>query len=145
MAKVHYCTCRVNLSGQNCHIVHFDRFNPVTWPEVQVLMQLHGDENVMDIVPIQIGEVAPAHEKERLIARYGYRVVETVFPGRSFHMALMMTDDDKLPAYSEDAVSTKVEPDEDGSAPTEAEVRALAGQSPVFKPGRNKSEAAKEA
>src|SRR3954462_3825940 len=97
MSKVHYCRCRVNLAGQNCHIVSYDQHNPLTWPEVQVLQQLHGDENVMDIMPVRLGDAVPAREKERLVAIYGYRVVETVFPGRNFRMALMMTDDTQLP------------------------------------------------
>ena len=52
MQKMQYCTCRINLAGQNYHIVDIDEFNPVTWPEMQVLMALHGDENVMDIMPV---------------------------------------------------------------------------------------------
>jgi hypothetical protein len=141
MAKIHYCTCRLNLSGQNCHIVNYTEFNPVTWPEAQVLMALHGDENVMDIVPVRIGDIAPVREKERLIMQYGYRIVEQCFPGRNFRMALMMTDDEQLPVYVEDGSAPP--PDE---ATIERDVAQLAAQAPVFRPGRNKPpEASKEA
>jgi len=136
MAKIHHCTCRINLSGQNCHIVIYDQFNTVTWPEVQVLMALHGDENVMDVMPVMLDEVSPAYEKERLASRYGNRIVEQCFPGRAFRMQLMMTDDDQLPRVEE--VQEQI---------TEAEVAALAARAPVFTPGRNRkpNEAAKEA
>ncbi|UQD96102.1 hypothetical protein [Bradyrhizobium japonicum] len=136
MTKIHHCTCRINLSGQNCHIVNYDQFNTVTWPEVQVLMALHGDENVMDVVPVMIDETSPSAEKERLANRYGNRIVEQCFPGRAFRMQLMMTDDDQLPRVED--VQAQV---------TDAEVAALAAQPATFSTGRNRKphEAGKEA
>jgi hypothetical protein len=137
--KIHYCKCRVNLSGQNCHIVIFDEHNPVTWPEVQVLMALHAEENVMDVVPVGVGEVWPNQEKDRLYARYG-RVVEQCFPGRAFRMELMMTGDENLPRYEEGVPSTVVhngngDDDEDDGDETS---RAAPSTTPVFKPGRHR-------
>jgi hypothetical protein len=137
--KIHYCKCRVNLSGQNCHVVTYDEFNPVTWPEVQVLMALHGEENVMDVMPVGIGDTWPNQEKERLIAKYG-RIVEQCFPGRSFHMDLVMTGDENLPTYVEGVISTKVhngngDDDEDDG---EDEVARAANATPSFSPGRHR-------
>jgi hypothetical protein len=100
MQKIQYCRCKVNLAGQNCHTVNFDEFMPVTWPEVQVLMQLHGEENVMEIAPVGIGETYPSAEKNRLIGIYGKPVVETCFPGRAFRMEYMMADE-ALPWYED--------------------------------------------
>jgi hypothetical protein len=141
LKKIHQCKCRVNLLGQNFYTVVYDEFNPVTWPEVQVLMQLHGEENVMEIVPCGISEVYPQQEKERLAIRYG-RIVETVFPGRAFRMELMMTGDEDLPVYVEGQVSTKVAPGngngedhDDGEDEDDAEVKTT---TPVFKPGRHR-------
>jgi hypothetical protein len=139
--KIHYCTCRINLSGQNCHIVSYNQFNPVSWPEVQVLMALHGDENVMDVMPISIGEVWVGQEKERLISIYGRRVVEACFPGRTPRMELMMTGDEDLPAYTEGQVSTKVHPPTNGDDDEEDDdetAKAPVSTSPVFKPGRHR-------
>lgn len=133
MAKVHFCRCRINLAGQNCHIVVYDEHNPLTWPEVRVLQQLHGDENVMDIVPVKLGDVVPAREKDRLIGQYGYRVVEAVFPGRDFRMNLMMTDDDQLPH-----IDGRDAPDpNDERAFDDAEIAQLAAAPAAFKPGRH--------
>jgi hypothetical protein len=135
--KIHYCKCRINLSGQNYHTVVYDEFNPVTWPEVQVLMQLHGEENVMDIQPVSIGEAWPSSEKERLVQIYGYRVVESCFPGRAFRMDLMMTGDEQLPPYVEgQAPSTKVHPN-GGDDEDDGEDETIKAAAPVFKPGRN--------
>ena len=99
--QVQYCRCRINLAGQNCHTIILNEYNPVTWPEVQILMQLHGEENVMDIAPVGIGEVWPSNEKTRLVNRYGVRVVEACFPGRNFRMEYMMTAETDLPRYDE--------------------------------------------
>jgi len=87
--KMHWCTCLIDLSGQGYHKYQFNQFDPVSWPEVQVLIALHGDENVMDIKACGIADVNPTQEKNRLLGKYGL-IVERVFPGRSFRMELTM-------------------------------------------------------
>lgn len=77
--KMHWCTCRVNLNGQNLTHVMFSPEDAVSWPEVQVLSFLHGEENIYDIKPISIAEINSRIEKDRLLAKYGM-VVERVFP-----------------------------------------------------------------
>lgn len=143
--QIQYCRCRINLAGQNCHTVILNEFNPVSWPEVQVLMQLHGEENVMDIVPVSVGAVWPTEEKNRLIGIYGHRIVEQCFPGRNFRMEYMMTGDENLPKYEEGKISVKVhEPhnngDEDKDDGEDEIVKAAQTPplEPIFKPGRNK-------
>jgi hypothetical protein len=88
-SPMHWCTCRINLSGQNLHIIVIGPHAPVTWPEVQVLSLLHGEDNLYDIKPCAISDVNPADEKRRLWAKYGDKV-ERVFPGRVFRMELQM-------------------------------------------------------
>lgn len=87
--KMHWCTANVNLSGQNMHIVQFLATNPVSWPEVQVISALHGDENVTDIKPVRVSDTHKEREKQRLLAKYGL-IVEQVFPGRAFQMEMLM-------------------------------------------------------
>jgi hypothetical protein len=141
LKKIHYCKCRINLAGQNCHTVVYDEFNPVTWPEVQVLMALHHEENVTDIMPVSIGETYAGQEKERLMSIYG-RIVEQCFPGRNFRMELLMTGDEDLPTYVEGkAPSTKVQDpvngDDDEDDGEDEVARALAS-APTFSPGRHR-------
>ena len=132
--QIQYCTCKINLAGQNCHTVHYNEFNPVTWPEIQVLMQLHGEENVMDIMPVGIGEVWPAEEKNRLVAIYGPKVVEACFPGRAFRMEYMMTEDTELPRYADgNLVGPNDTPDEEDDGGEDEVAKALAME-PIFKP-----------
>jgi len=134
--KIHYCGCRINLAGQNCHIVIYDKHNPLSWPEVQVLQQLHGDENVMDIVPVEIGEASRGREKERLAAIYGGRVVETCFPGRDFRMNLLMTGDEDLPTHGEQPALPRNGDDDEDDDPDEVQ-RNLAATTAELKPGRH--------
>ena len=151
--KIQYCTCKVNLAGQNCHTVIYNEFNPVTWPEIQVLMQLHGEENVMDIMPCGIGEVWPTDEKNRLTSTYGPKVVEACFPGRAFRMDFTMTGEEDLPRYADGVrVSTKVptpgngdDEEDDGGEDEVAKNLAAAALEPIFKPRGRKAEVAKEA
>ena len=104
--KMHWCTCRVNLAGQNLTYVTFHAADPVSWPEVQVLSAMHGEENVMDIKPISIAEINSRVEKDRLIAKYGL-LVERVFPGRAFRMeTLMPAETENLPISDRDGELT---------------------------------------
>jgi hypothetical protein len=141
--KIQYCTCRINLAGQNCHTVIYGEHNPVTWPEIQVLQALHGEENVMDIMPVGIGEVWPTEEKNRLASIYGRKVTEACFPGRAFRMDYMMTEDVNLPAYvGGEKISTKVPmpgsgTDDEDDTDEVARNLAAAQLEPIFKPGRS--------
>jgi hypothetical protein len=152
--KIQYCTCKINLAGQNCHTVIYGEFNPVTWPEVQVLMALHGDENVMDVMPIGIGEVWPTDEKNRLIGLYGGKIVEACFPGRAFRMDYTMTGEENLPLYANGEKVSVLVPtpgngggeDEDDGEDEVARNLASAQLEPIFKPARGrKPEQSKEA
>lgn len=151
MKKIQYCTCRINLSGQNCHTVVYDEFNAVSWPEVQILMALHDEENVMDVMPVRIGECWPSQEKERLLSLYSARVVEAVFPGRSPRMELVMTGEEDLPPPAKETPpSTKVHAgrngDDDEDDGEDETIKAPATLEPIFKPGKQRPAAtAKEA
>jgi len=132
--QIQYCTCKVNLAGQNMHTVVYDQFNTVTWPEVQVLQAVHGDENVMDIMPVGLGETWPTAEKNRLIGIYGHRVVEACFPGRAFRMDYMMTDEVNLPRYEDGKPSTVVPKPGNGDDDDEDEEDAVAAADPSLEP-----------
>jgi hypothetical protein len=98
--KMHWCTAKINLAGQGFTVVVLDASQPVSWPEAQVLLALHGgEENVFDIKPCGIADVSPTDEKRRLLGKYG-AVVERVFPGRAFRMEMLMpgegTDQERI-------------------------------------------------
>jgi hypothetical protein len=136
--NMHYCTCSVNLSGQNFYVVQYEQRAPVSWPEVQVIMLLHGEENVTNIKPVALAEkVNPSEEKRRLQAKYGYAVVEQAFPGRvpSNMETLMPGEPENQPRVSDDGVAeTMVADDDEPDEPVGRDPPTIA---PVFKPGRH--------
>jgi len=125
--QMHWCTCKFNQAGQGYYIQEIYYTDPVSWPEVQVLSAIHGEENVFDVKPLRISETAARMEKERLAVKYGWENVERVFPGRSFRMeGLMPGETTDQPRADNDG--DVVDPDDQSqSPPTEA---------PVFKPGK---------
>jgi hypothetical protein len=146
--KMHWCTGRINLSGQNFTILVIDKLEPISWPEAQVLMALHGEENVYDLKPCAISEIAgPRTEKNRLLLKYGL-VVEKVFPGHTPRMEALMPGEPQDQPHAD----AEGKPDGNGNgdkpAPTPApdddedEDEATRGADPpagpaVFKPGRH--------
>ena len=43
-----YVTAKIALGGEQQHIMYRGPDRPVSWPEVRVLQQLHGDDSVFD-------------------------------------------------------------------------------------------------
>ena len=83
--KMHYCTCTINLAGQGFYLHNILATEPMSWPEVQVMMAVHRDENVFDIKPIAVREITALQEKQRLMAKYNQKqgLIEQLFPGRN--------------------------------------------------------------
>lgn len=136
--NMHFCTCRINLAGQGFHIVEILATDPMSWPEVQVIMQLHGDENVYDIKPVAIGDTSILAEKRRLAAKYrSTPVVEHLFPGRSPRMDLLMPGEPEDQPRADEYGVVIPQPLEEEYEPN------VLGQDPpmgpaVFKPGAHR-------
>ena len=137
-SPMHWCTCRLKLSGQNLHIIVIGKHAPVTWPEIQVLSVLHGEENLYDIKPCAVSEVNPADEKRRLWAKYGGSTVERCFPGRVFRMELTMPGENLAHKKVDgDGIVIADMGDDPEYGPPLPDVPAPA----VFKPGRPRTPA----
>jgi hypothetical protein len=159
--KMHWCAGKVNLSGQGFTVIWFDQHNPVSWPEAQVMMAVHGEENVYDLKPVAIGETTIAEEKERLAIKFGWKPVEHVFPGRNPRMeTLMPAHEQALPPADEyGQITGKIaepngnghpieepppanpvpppQPEDDEDEEDAAKVTDAPIASAVFKPGRH--------
>ena len=147
MPKMHWCAAKVNLSGQNFTIVVFDALTPISWPEAQVLMLLHGSDNVYEIKPCAISETSLVDEKNRLAVKYGFKPVEQVFPGRNPRMETLMPGEpeNQRRADAEGKTNGNGE-DDDDDEPVDDKPRPPAGveepppdpppAAAVFKPGK---------
>jgi hypothetical protein len=76
---MHFCTAYVQIGGDRDNTVYRDAFNPVSWPEVEVIRQLHGDESVHTVTPFVWVPQAPREERVRLVLKYGRENVEAAF------------------------------------------------------------------
>jgi hypothetical protein len=90
-----FCTCIVELAGENGQVVHRDKFHPLSWPELDVLQALHGEGSVQNAKPFIRVEQDPRSERARLEMIYGDVIVtkgnaETppVYPGRNPSMVM---------------------------------------------------------
>jgi hypothetical protein len=68
---MHFCTAYVAIAGDKDQIVCRNFFNPVSWPEIEVLRFIHGDDAVTEVQPFVYVERAERAERERLILLYG--------------------------------------------------------------------------
>lgn len=66
-----FCTAKVALGGDSGNVMTRDAFNPVSWPELDVLRLMHGDDSVTDIEVITDVPQRPRAERERLDFIYG--------------------------------------------------------------------------
>lgn len=84
---MHYCCASIKLAGGHQTIVPRDTFNPVSWPEIEVIRAIHGDDSVVDVKPFVKVEQTTKAEKQRLIEKYG-PIVEDIFPGKNPQMEM---------------------------------------------------------
>ncbi len=94
---MHFCTAYVAIAGDKNQIVHRGRFNPVSWPEIEVLRAVHGDDSVTEVNPFVEVEQDPRAERERLVLIYGGEALNLCFPGRNPRMD--MNAPEVEPAY----------------------------------------------
>lgn len=95
--EMHFVTCMIALGGDIRNVLPRTEFSPVSWPELDIIRSIHGDDSVTDIKPFVKVEQTAKQEKERLMHIYGAAVVENTFPGKNPQMELEMAGA-KLPA-----------------------------------------------
>jgi hypothetical protein len=120
--NMHWCTAWINQAGQGIHIFEVLYTRPMSWPELQLLMEIHGQENIYDIKPIAISDTDPASEKRRLIGKYDTKgaLIEQTFPGRDPNMKLLVPGEpEDQPLADEYGAPVKMFDDDElpGSAP----------------------------
>ena len=87
----HLCSCMIDNAGEGTNVLQRGAENPVPWPEIRVLMELHGEQAIFDIRPVALGSrETPLREKERMMSIYGRDAVEAVYAGKSFLMEWFM-------------------------------------------------------
>ena len=78
---MHFCTARIALAGDTGQIAIRDRFSPVSWPELEVIKTLHGDDALLEVQPFVKVPQPPKAERDRLVLIYGEGVVQHIWGG----------------------------------------------------------------
>jgi len=68
---MHFCTAEILLGGDDRNVMTRTEFNPVSWPEVEVLQVVHGSDSVRNVRPFVSVPQTPRAERDRLANIYG--------------------------------------------------------------------------
>jgi hypothetical protein len=89
---MHFCTAIVSIAGDHDNTVLRGHFNPVSWPETEILRFVHGADAVSDVrVFVDVPQTS-ADEKARLVSIYGAEPVKEIFPGKNPQMSMTAPD-----------------------------------------------------
>ena len=80
---MHFCTAHVAIGGDERNIMYRDEFAPVSWPEIDVLREIHGGASVTNVRPFVDVPQAARAERDRLAARYGDKALEDRWGGKN--------------------------------------------------------------
>lgn len=94
---MHFCTAFVAIAGDDQQVIFRDPFSPISWPEIEVLRQVHGDHAVREVKPFVRVEQSPRDEKERLFLIYGDIVGKEVYTGRTPNMEMDAAELSEVP------------------------------------------------
>ncbi len=97
MQNMDHVTCMVLLSNDIQHTVERGAWNPVSFPEVEILRHMHGETAVREIQYLETVKTTTAEEKRRLEGIYGPDIAELVYPGRVPHMEMTVGADAPKP------------------------------------------------
>jgi hypothetical protein len=87
----HLVECMIDNAGEGTNILKRGAENPVPWPEILVLMEIHGENSIYDIRPVGLASRESAQrEKERMMSIYGRDVIEAVYAGKSPNIEFFM-------------------------------------------------------
>jgi hypothetical protein len=89
---MHFCTVQVAISGDIQQVVHRNAMSPVSWPEVEVLRFVHGEDAITEIKPIARIDQGQRDERERLTLIYGREPVEKCFGARNSQIEMEAYD-----------------------------------------------------
>ena len=115
---MHFCTAMVMVAGDKDQIVYRDEFNPISWPEVELLRSIHGDDAVFQVKPFVKVDQNPREERQRLVLRYGKPYVDECFPGRGGNIITEAPEADIAFGETWKNPLTQLEETIDGDGPT---------------------------
>jgi hypothetical protein len=80
---MHFCTAAVAIGGDTRNTMIRGEFSPVSWPEIEILRIVHGDQSITDVSPFVRVPQSPREERARLADIYGEPPLAVAWGGRS--------------------------------------------------------------
>ena len=80
---MHFCTAKIALGGDDRNIMTRDRFSPVSWPELDILRFLHGEQSISEVSPFVRVNQNGREERARLALIYGEGPPQACWGGRN--------------------------------------------------------------
>jgi hypothetical protein len=80
---MHFCKAVIALGEDRNNTVVRNQFNPISWPEVEVIRALHGDASVLEIIPFVAVAQTSRAERQRLAEIYGDKACSDIWGGRA--------------------------------------------------------------
>jgi len=81
MPAFHLLRCMVALGGDKDNVVYRDRSRPIVFPELSILMTLHGDDAVSDVHVVGTWEATNEEVLQRIRLIYGEEAVAAAYHG----------------------------------------------------------------
>jgi len=81
MPAFHLLRCMIALGGDKDNIVYRDRSRPIVFPELSILMTLHGDDAVSDVHVVGTWEATNEEVLQRIRLIYGEEAVAAAYHG----------------------------------------------------------------
>lgn len=80
---MHFCTANVAIGGDTRNIMIRSEFSPVSWPEIDILRLVHGNDAVTEVQPFVSVKQAARDERERLSYIYNDGPCSECWGGRN--------------------------------------------------------------
>jgi hypothetical protein len=78
---MHFCKAYISIGGDREQVYYADQYAPISWPEVQVLQFIHGEDAIDRVQPfVRIDGWSSRDERQRLADKYSEDKVAAVFP-----------------------------------------------------------------
>jgi hypothetical protein len=78
---MHFCKAKIAIGGDIRNVMNRTEFNPVSWPEVEVLRVVHGTAFVDEVEPFVSVPQKPRDERVRLALIYGDEPLGAIWGG----------------------------------------------------------------
>jgi hypothetical protein len=80
---MHFCTAHIAIGSDDRNTMVRGEYNPVSWPEIEILRLVHGEHAITEVVPFAEVRQDPKSERERLSEIYGAEHCANAWGGRS--------------------------------------------------------------